>query len=761
MRVRGWLGGTLGAAGVMGALYACSSHGGHGAPAADAGDDGGADVVDDVNVGPTPACVTSPMAAPFPSGGCSAPKPPQPDAVDEALARAGTDRCGLSMAWPGRCFMPYSNPERMPDFTALQSDPLRLPAYGAETAKWFDTAIMGATPVASAIGAAAVRRGTPVTGCADPGWSFVQGADPAPLASVLGEIAGAFNDANFDPNAAMDAVSGVPLDLQQALVPIVRAVGYGWADVNAARMPAGSMVKQLAKTPAMMIGDSVWDVTTAPFGWWDKIDVGKMALVAARIAAAIETANLARFAGRNVPTVEMATDFGNLVIHGPGSDMVMPGSMSDGAALVLDTGGDDTYRVPMGAATLAHGVSVSIDLGGKDLYGYVENPGSEDDAGHRLPSDGAPRFGTTTSRTPREGAGVLGVGLLFDYGGGDDTYRSLAVSQGVGVLGVGALYDDGGNDSYTCEALCQGGAGWGIGLLLDRAGTDSYVVYNEAQGFGFTHGVGALVDESGDDTYYGDPGDPSLGGDPIYPNAQLPGPPNSQLTGNTSLVQGAGYGYRPDVPFSGHAFPGGMGILRDAAGNDKYTVSVFGQATAFAMGIGMLLEGGGNDTYEGLWYVQGSAAHTGVTYFAEAAGNDKYNPTFPIQATSIGVGHDCSTSLHYDQGGDDAYHAPGLSLGSGNALGIGMLVNAGGNDTFAAGGEPTLGGASWDYYPGESTTLGVFVKAGGPSSYTIGGAPPPNGGPSPGGSWGYAAHTDGGAELGSGVDRPDGGATLP
>jgi hypothetical protein len=760
MRALGWMGGALGAASVLAAMYACSSGSNHGKSTADAGDDAGVDAPDDVNVGPMPACVKSPTPAPFPSGACNAPKPPQPDAVDEALARAGTDRCGLSMAWVGKCFMPATNPERMPDFTALQTDPLRLPAYGAETAAWFDTAIAGPTPVASAIGAAAARRGTPVTACADPAWSVVQGADAAPLASVLGEIAASVNDTNFDPQAAMDAVSGVPLDLQQALVPIVRAIGYGYADVLAARQPASAQLKALAETPAVIIGDPVFDATTAPFTWWDKVDVGKMALVASRIATAVETASLSRFAGRNVPTVEIGTDFGNVVLHGSGVDTYLPKSMADGAALVLDTGGDDIYRVPMGAATLAHGVSVSIDLGGKDLYSYVEKPYSGDDAGHRLPSDGAPRYGATQSRTPREGAGVLGVGLLFDYGGDDDTYRSLAVSQGLGVLGVGVLYDDGGNESYACETLCQGAAGWGIGLLLDRAGTDSYLSYNEAQGFGFTHGVGVLVDEAGNDTYYADPGDPTLGGDSIYPNAQLPGPPPA-LTGNTSFVQGAGYGWRPDVPFAGHPSPGGMGILRDAAGNDKYTVSVFGQATAFGMGIGMLLEGGGDDTYEGLWYVQGSAAHTGVTYFGEAAGNDKYNPTFPIAATSIGVGHDCSTSVHYDQGGDDAYRAPGLSLGAGNALGIGILVNAGGNDSFVAGGEPTLGGASWDYYPNESTTLGVFVKAGGPSSYMVGGVTPGPGGASPGGSWGYDSHTDGGAEIGVGADRPAGAASLP
>ncbi len=239
------------------------------------------------------------------------------------------------------------------------------------------------------------------------------------------------------------------------------------------------------------------------------------------------------------------------------------------------------------------------------------------------------------------------------------------------------------------------------------------------------------------------------------------------------MSQGCGMGRRRDSVPENIGFLGGLGLLRDKKGKDKYTGSVFAQASGF-LGFGMLLDGGGDDTYEGLWYVQGSAAHLGLTLFHDAGGNDKYDPTFPIKATSIGVGHDFSVSLHLDEGGDDQYFAPGLSLGSGHANGMGLLVNVGGNDSFKAGGAFTLGGAAaaevFASARGKMKTFGLFVKAGGTGTYDV----PGTTGRVAGGTWSYApenvpagdAGVDGGVFFdgpakGVGVDRPSGTATLP
>ncbi len=727
--------------------------------------DAGPDVTPDTNVGPAAACITLPTAAAFPTGACNAPKPQTSDSFDEALTAIGLNRCTL-MQDPTNMpnsVMEVGDKRQLQDYRPLLQYPLRLPDYGTETAKWFDDAMAGATPVASAIAAASVRIGKAPSQCPDPGWFIVDGNDPAPLATALGNLANAYGDGSFDPNATTTTLAPLPMDLQRALAVIVNALSAAGQTIMTARGASAGFMPYFLDAPSWVRGISSFNWTAKQLAAWDGIDVGGMTQAALWVASVVESVQLKRFAGLTFAPITITTALGPIVIHGAGNDDYEPNKGFDNALFLLDTGGDDTYNVPVAATTSTAFLSIAVDLGGTDSYGYVPVPNADDDVGHRLPSDTANgRFsGLTTSRTLRQGGALLGVAMMWDYGTGNDKYRSLATSQGVGVFGVGVLYDEAGDDDYAAESLAQGGGAWGIGLLLDGAGNDKYLAYNSAMGFGFTQGIGALVDEGGNDSYYCDPGDPSVGGDPLYPNAQLP------TTGNTSMCQGAGEGHRPDSPDPGYQFAGGMGVLRDAHGIDSYVTSVFGQASSFAMGIGMVLDGDGDDTYEGLWYVQGAAAHTGVAYFDDKAGNDKYNPTFPIRATSIGVGHDYSSVLHYDEAGDDQYHGPGLSLGSGNDNGVGMMLVIGGNDTFRADAQNTLGAALAGDMVGtiraEIQTLGVFVKAAGTGVYTVGGI---DAGGYTGGSWSYAPENSldaGGthSEKSIGIDRPNGSGSWP
>jgi hypothetical protein len=733
--------------------------------------DAGPDVAPDTNVGPPAACIVPPTAAAFPGGPCYAPQPQTPDSFDEALAAVGLNRCTVTQNpndMPNN-IMDVTDPRQLADYKPLLQYPLRLPDYGTETATWLDTAMSGQTPVASALAAAAVRLGKSPSMCPDPSWFIVDGTDPSPLTTALGNMANAYS-ASFDPVGTATALAELPLPLQQALAVIVNALSAAGQTIQTARGASMGFIPYFLQAPNWIRGLAAYTWTTNLENAWNGIDVGAMAQAALWVATAVEAVQLPRFAGLMFDPITISTALGNIVIHGAGNDDYEPKNGYDNALFLLDTGGDDTYNVPVAATTQPNlsgetvsFLSIAVDLGGMDTYGYVPVPEASDNVGHRLPSDvanGRDIDGISTSQTLRQGAGLLGVGMMWDYGTDNDVYRSLVMSQGVGVFGVGVLYDQGGDDNYAAESLVQGGAGWGIGLLLDGAGDDKYLAYNSAMGFGFTQGVGALVDEAGNDTYYCDPGDPAVGGDPLYPNAQLPG------VGNTSMCQGAGEGHRPDTPDPGFQFAGGMGILRDAQGTDAYTTSVFGQASAFAMGIGMLLEGGGNDTYNGLWYVQGSAAHTSIAYFNDQAGNDIYNINFPIRATSIGVGHDYSAVLHYDQGGDDQYHGPGLGLGCGNDNGVGLMLVVGGTDTFLADAPNTLGAAQNGDFVGTDRaplqTLGVFVKAVGTGTYTVGGI---DAGAYAGGSWSYAPENalDGGgdAEKSIGIDRPSGSASWP
>ena len=270
------------------------------------------------------------------------------------------------------------------------------------------------------------------------------------------------------------------------------------------------------------------------------------------------------------------------------------------------------------------------------------------------------------------------------------------------------------------EAGAQAAATFGVAALVDASGADEYRSFFESQGFGGTKGAAALVDAAGDDQYLCDSGDPAEGGHPLYFSPQLPG------IGNTSMSQGAASGRRPSGDPSYMA--GGLGVLRDAAGADRYSASVFAQGAAYWEGTGLLLDAGaGADRYDGFWYVQGAAAHVSLALFVDEGGDDRYDQELSPKATSIGVGHDFSAALHVDLGGDDLYRAPGLSLGSGNLDGIGLFVNVGGDDTYVAAGDPTLGAGNYSAElpfgqpRQDAATIGVFVDAAGSDVYTVAG----------------------------------------
>ena len=232
--------------------------------------------------------------------------------------------------------------------------------------------------------------------------------------------------------------------------------------------------------------------------------------------------------------------------------------------ILVDAGGNDTYRNNVGsnlvdvnfapagsavpgvrgtgpargcqraipgltAADCVPAAAVLLDLQGSDTYGVKE--AVDHDAG--CTNDPVVR------RLMIGGAGFLGVGILRDAGGSDDTYTGKTGALGAGhIFGVGVLSDDGGADRYTAVRNSQGFALFGgFGLLRDEGGDDRYDYYmpapidpaapNQTEGAGgvrddegeglcdriprFTQGtanvlpntVGLLVDDSGDDAYRG------------------------------------------------------------------------------------------------------------------------------------------------------------------------------------------------------------------------------------------------------------------
>ncbi len=605
---------------------------------------------------------------------------------------------------------------QMPFFESVHHAPEYAACFSRQVAADLDHASASAHPVATAITAMMGEAGVvSETNPLDPADTTLEDALEA-LVSAAGS--------GDDPGVADD----LPADLAEALVPVVLALAEA-LDARAAMVAdaealgAGKTRVLYAGGPGLVLAGSTYAPSiadaeeVAAFETWFTT-TGPRTLLdpSRRLAFALENAELSRFAGGDTSWT-FATEVGAILVSPSTNDTH---ELSDTALLFhLDLGGDDIYVDGAGAnMNDDHPVAVTVDLGGNDQYGYAEVPDGNDIDGV-LPSDEDGRqnsggYYISASTTARQGSGRLGIGQLYDWGGGSDGYRTLRGGQGFGSLGVGVLHDDGGDDNYLGEAGVQGSAVFGYGLLLDGGGTDSRTAWAFAQGFGYAGSVGALIDGGGDDIYWSDPGN-SFGGVTLYASPQLPGG-----EGNSSFSQGAGFGLRGDA--YSQWFAGGLGVLRDIQGNDQYSVGVFGQGTGYWEGTGLLADGAGNDSYDALYYVQGGAAHFATGLFYEGGGNDQYNQGYDSYYMQTGAGHDYSLGLLVDDGGDDIYGYGGLAAGASNCQGIGILVDKDGSDTYDARNTYSTGLGN---HSGEcesrtaDASIGIFVDGGGdPDTYT-------------------------------------------
>lgn len=382
------------------------------------------------------------------------------------------------------------------------------------------------------------------------------------------------------------------------------------------------------------------------------------------------------------------TAWGKIILRGAGSNI----TIEQDYFLIMDTGGSDIYLGGANNRSAQNWISVLIDSNGNDRYVRKENdsPNIENDPTRK-----------EAQLTPHHAGAAYGFAFLFDLSG-DDFYRSDRPSQGSAEFGMAVLYDRSGNDTYDSYRNAQGYARAGFGLLCDEAGNDKYATFLQGQGCGLTRGVGMLIDASGDDTFLAN--DHKID----FPSAQ-------SQDHNISMSQGAGFGVRADYS-DGHSLGGGLGLLWDGAGNDRYTCGVFGQGVGYWQGIGILLDDNGNDVYSGVWYVQGASAHFAIGYLEDRSGDDQYQATMNM---AQGAGHDFSIGVLLDHTGDDVYQAPNLSLGASNANGIGWFTDVSGNDKYHSNGT-TLGMAN----PVEENSirwialgLGLFMDLNGNDTY--------------------------------------------
>jgi len=312
---------------------------------------------------------------------------------------------------------------------------------------------------------------------------------------------------------------------------------------------------------------------------------------------------------------------GMIIVGGPGTNRYEGRFL-----LIIDTGGDDVYRMAEGRPG---GVSAVMDLAGNDSY---------EGGNYALAS------------------GLFGVGILIDCSG-DDVYRGGNFSCGCGIAGMGLLEDLAGHDAYHGGCVSQGaGAFRGAGFLFDRAGHDAYQVDLYGQGYGAALGAGLLWEGGGSDQY-------RAGG--RYRDVR------ERRRYFRSQSQGCGMGFRPAVP-------GGAGVLFDLAGDDAYEGDYFVQGTGSWYGLGLLLDLAGNDCYRARRYAQGAGVHVSTGILVDQSGDDDYR----AWGVSQGTGHDLAVGFFRDGDGDDVIESDWLSRGAGSANGVGIFLEMAGADTY-------------------------------------------------------------------------------
>ena len=338
---------------------------------------------------------------------------------------------------------------------------------------------------------------------------------------------------------------------------------------------------------------------------------------------------------------------------------------------VADPDGDDEYY----ASDLMLGCRVIVDRAGDDLY----------------------------TGTPDQGPGsaLLGVSFIDDRAG-NDRYEGELLSAGAAVFGTSLLLDRGGNDIYKGSEWSLGAAMYGAGMIVDLGGgNDQYLGDFLCEGVGGPRGFGCIIDENGRDLYRANGPTPSAyGTSAVY----------------QAFSQGIGFGYR-------NYAAGGVGLISDLGGDDRYEAGEFAQGGAYYFGLGILHDASGRDLYYGNRYGQGFGVHQAMGILADDAGDDTY---WAMTAACQGAAWDIGAGLLIDRAGNDTYQCDGLGQGGASMQGIAMLVDLAGRDRYVAGGGATQGqsgGNGYHYHETNALSLSLLIDLGGEDDHYSRGRP--------------------------------------
>lgn len=382
--------------------------------------------------------------------------------------------------------------------------------------------------------------------------------------------------------------------------------------------------------------------------------------------------------------MEIKCPAGKIIVGGRGPNVYDIEKIPNLCA-IIDLGGNDTYLE--GMVSMNRPLLVIIDLQGDDLYRG------------KLPAI--------------QGSAILGLSLLIDRQG-NDQYQAKHLAQGSCLGGVGILLDMGGNDAYGGIRRVQGTALAGLGMLIDQGGNDNYHAAMWSQGLGHPLGFGLLDDVDGKDFYY-------TGG--IYPDSY------DDTPGYEGWGQGLGSGLR-DIA------NGGIGVLLDGGGDDRYEYDYIAHGGGYWQGIGILRDFSGNDVHAGATEKEfnrgprkerrfqrlgnGFGCHYAIGFLFDDFGNDTYASTI----MNSGFGWDASSGFLVDFQGNDKYTAVGGgSDGNGAQASLGVLFDYDGDDIYSGRGQgyasPSIN-PEYHQMPGCGGNFAFVIDYGGDDKYGCG-----------------------------------------
>lgn len=610
------------------------------------------------------------LAAGAGAGAQTVDRPPLPELLRQAGAATRTGAPDL-----GALDASSTRDQQLPFFRAVMAAPLEAPYRAGALGDSFKAA--AASPHAW-VSLAGMLAGAQLQRPVDVGMAAIEArlrAAPDPLAAGLAWMASMPAGAGWTPELPDHAQ--LPAPLRHELARVLAAMAHSHAFLQRAfeRFPSGVTPRLLRR--------QAFEGRLSPFENPDYRQllalVEREALLGGMLDLVGAVERLQRFV-RDEPALpsvawSLQTPFGWIVVDTTGRNNRH--QLKD-ALLVLDVGGDDAYEFL--APGEAHRISVLVDHRGNDRY-------------------------ATRASGADPSSATLGYGILWDTEG-DDRYEGTEQAQASALFGAALLVDGGGSNRFVASSRSQAHAVGGLAVLASGGGDDEFTAQTYSQASGGPHGVAVLMDGGGNDRY-------TLDNTPLVrPSPQVP-------DRNTSMGQGAGYGGR-GISFDGRSVPGGIGLLLDLGGNDRYEAQVFAQGVGYHEGLGMLLDDGGDDRFESAWYAMGAAAHAAAGILLKrGGGNDVYRSSHEI---ALGSAHDFSVGVFVDEAGDDVYAVGQLSLGVGHANSTGLFVDAAGADRYSVMSATcrALGAAyqhAWGNTREALPNLGLFMDLGGNDSY--------------------------------------------